>query len=293
MHHTGKYLTILYVALGLALPAGYASGALAQTTGACNGDDALVGAVTTIFGPGNLPNQPATPMMTIAAVLKCAPLQDGQLGGVYASGGIAGSPPPAPVSGTDDKKCGAGRLVVTLQSKATPVFDLRLGCGDVAEPDQIRFSQGPRDGDFESRCPSGQYAHGLKAIPMQGSFGFAEIRLTCLPFKVEAPDPEPQPVNDDDGDDDDNGHGDGDFGFGNGGIRFQIDLGAGTVKFGSHGKVRTVREETTIYRRKGEREIEFLEPGDKVTVLACEKKGRGWCAVVKPVPGYVWGGDLK
>jgi len=103
----------------------------------------------------------------------------------------------------------------------------------------------------------------------------------------------------------DNGNGDDGNGDGNGngngitinGLPFQIQINLGPgqngINFGPKGKLRTANDDTTIYSDKGNTEIAYLQRGQKVLVIGCEKKGKGWCQIAKPTPGLVWGGDLK
>jgi len=84
---------------------------------------------------------------------------------------------------------------------------------------------------------------------------------------------------------DDNGNGNA--------LTFEINIDANGITFGPKGKVRVTRETTTLYSDKGNTEIDYLDKGQKVVVAACENKGKGWCQVIKPRPGLIWGGDLK
>ncbi len=65
-----------------------------------------------------------------------------------------------------------------------------------------------------------------------------------------------------------------------------------TLKPGPSGGVRTVKVATTLYAKPAGKELAYLNPGDKVSVVACENGGRGWCQVSKPAKGFVWGDDL-
>lgn len=78
-------------------------------------------------------------------------------------------------------------------------------------------------------------------------------------------------------------------------LQEQIDVGIGPdgVSFGPKGKARVLREPSTLYADRGDTEIAYFDAGDTVIVSACESKGRGWCKVIRPQPGLIWGGDLK
>jgi hypothetical protein len=80
---------------------------------------------------------------------------------------------------------------------------------------------------------------------------------------------------------------------GNGDLHLQITIGPDGITFGPQGKVRVLKQPSTLYSDKGNTEIAYFDKGDKVVVLGCEDKGRGWCQVVKPQPGLIWGDDLK
>lgn len=77
------------------------------------------------------------------------------------------------------------------------------------------------------------------------------------------------------------------------GFTIEINIDANGISFGPKGKVRVTKDTTTLYSDKGKTEIDYLDQGQKVVVAACENKGKGWCQVIKPKPGLIWGGDLK
>ena len=80
---------------------------------------------------------------------------------------------------------------------------------------------------------------------------------------------------------------------GNGDLHLQITIGPDGITFGPQGKVRVLKQASTLYSDKGNTEIDYLDKGQKVVVVGCEDKGKGWCQVIKPKPGLIWGGDLK
>jgi len=283
------------------LPAGFVSAAFAQSaTSMCNGDDALVGVANALYVVTNRTGNPLQPVMTpvyISMVIaSCAPLEDGELGAVYTVDTPIQFPmlPLTQPSGTAAKACGSGRVVTTLQGVTADgmVNDFRFGCSEPAGGGNVRFTKGRSSAAFQDQCGYGQYAHGITALPT-GNIGFAEFGIKCIKMKKVSHQ------NDDEDDDhakhdDDGDHGGGgDDGFLFGKLHFQIDVNGSTIKFGNKGKVRVVDEPTTIYKSKGEDELDYLDSGDKVVVVACEDKGKGWCAIVKPDVGYVWGADLK
>jgi len=108
----------------------------------------------------------------------------------------------------------------------------------------------------------------------------------------------PQADNGDNGDQGDNDKANADDG-GNGddGFPFQLEINIGPgnngLNFGPKGKTRVLKDASTLYSDKGETEIAYFDRGDKIVVVGCEQKGKGWCQVIKPQPGLIWGGDLK
>ena len=86
------------------------------------------------------------------------------------------------------------------------------------------------------------------------------------------------------------------IGTGKGGIQVKGGKPGGKTgsKSGSSdkGKLTFAAQPTTLYARPGGKEIAYLDAGDKVTIIACEDNGQGWCQVSRPQPGYIWGGDL-
>lgn len=293
---TVRVLRFLLVCLGLAVPSGYVSGALAQTTSMCNGDDALVGVANAIYVITNKSGSPLQPIMTPVyinmVIASCAPLEDGELGKAYTADSAIQFPmiPITQPSGTAAKACGSGRVVTTLQGSTADgmVNDFRFGCSEPGGGGNVRFTKGPSSADFEDQCGSGQYAHGITAAPT-GNIGFAEFGIKCIKMQASHKDEDEE----EQANDDDDEEGDEDNGFSFGKLHFQIDVNGATIKFGNKGKIRVVDEPTTIYKNKGKGELDYLDAGDKVTVVACEDQGDGWCAIVKPKVGYVWGSDLK
>jgi hypothetical protein len=162
-------------------------------------------------------------------------------------------------------------------------------------------------------CGNHVYATGFVGSFIDGGPhpGIQSLGLICHDDADNTPPPPPQ--NADNGDDQDNGdqvnvdNGNGDDGNGDGngngngitinGLPFQIQINLGPgqngINFGPKGKLRTANDDTTIYSDKGNTEIAYLQRGQKVLVIGCEKKGKGWCQIAKPTPGLVWGGDLK
>jgi hypothetical protein len=259
----------------------------------CNGDDALVGVANTIYVMTNKSGSPLqvdmTPVYINFVIASCAPVDEGELGEAYTASSAIQFPmiPITQPSGTAAKACGSGRVVTTLQGStaAGMVNDFRFGCSEPGGGGNVRFTKGPSSADFEDQCGKGQYANGITAIPT-GNIGFAEFGIKCIKMKASHKDEyEEEDTSDDEGDDDN--------GFVFGKLHFTIDVNGATIKFGNKGKVRVVDEATTIYKSKGEDELDYLDSGEKVIVVACEDKGKGWCAIIKPKVGYVWGGDLK
>jgi len=149
-------------------------------------------------------------------------------------------------------------------------------------------------------CPEGQFAIAFLGGSAKEA-GFLGLGLRCLVGAKPPPPPEDDEATTDTGDNDTMTDGDDegdDTGItvdsGDNGFKITIQIGPNTLKFGPQGKVRVANEPTTIYAKPdGKKELDYLDKGAKVTVLACEQKGRGWCQIVKPRPGFVWGGDLK
>lgn len=296
MRAIGRVLGGLLVCLGVMLPAGFVSSAFAQNASMCKGDDALVGVANTMYvitntGTPLAPNM--TPVYINLVIASCAPLEGGKPGKAYTPDSAIQFPmiPITQPSGTAAKACGSGRVVTVLQGSAAGgmVNDFRFGCSEPGGGGNVRFTKGSSNADFEDQCGKGQYANGITATPT-GSLGFAEFSLKCVKMKSSRKD-------DDEDRDDDNGNNghddDDDDGFIFGKLHFQIDVNGATIKFGNKGRVRVVDEPTTIYKSKGKGEIAYLDSGEKVTVVACEDQGEGWCAVVRPKVGYVWGSDLE
>jgi hypothetical protein len=196
------------------------------------------------------------------------------------------TPPFTTPAGSGVKACGTGKVVKTMQGATVDgrVNDFRFGCGEPGADGQLRFTKGPSDADFEDQCGAGQYANGITAAP-SAPFGLSELGIKCIKMKAPTKDEEEKT------DEGDNGGDDKGFMFGK--LHFQIEVNGTTIKFGNKGKVRVVDEATTIYKNKGEDDLDYLDAGDKVIVVACEGNGQGWCAIVKPEVGYVWGADLK
>ena len=295
MRMLSKFLTTLFWCIGLAVPAGYVSGASAQNfTSMCKGDDALVGIAVALYVVTDRNSNPMQPILTPVYInmvqASCAPLEDGELGKAYTAEAPVVMPtlPFTTPSGSGAKACGTGKVVKTMQGATVEgrVNDFRFGCGEPGADGQLRFTKGPSNADFEDQCGDGQYAHGITGVP-SSPYGFAELGLKCIEMKASHKD-DNEEENTDEGE---NGGDDNGFSFGK--LHFQIDVNGATIKFGKKGKVRVVDEATTIYKNKGEDDLDYLDAGDKVVVVACEDDGQGWCAIVKPKVGYVWGADLK
>lgn len=159
------------------------------------------------------------------------------------------------------------------------------------------------------KCDSAtSYATGIfgTASTSLTSGGVMSLGLFC--FSADTPknndtantdtnDEDTQQADTGDNGDQGNGNGDnadnGDQGNGDGDMQLQITIGDNGITFGPQGKARVLKEASTLYSDKGNTEIAYFDKGDKVVVLACENKGKGWCQVVKPQPGLIWGGDLK
>jgi hypothetical protein len=142
-------------------------------------------------------------------------------------------------------------------------------------------------------CPEATYATGFIGTYLAGQ-SITSIGLRCSD-PVTADKPQADTTKPDNGSgaggdmtDPGDGASDGEDGF-----QITLQIGPNTLKFGPKGKVRKAKEATTVYAEPDGDEIAYLDKGEKVTVLACEDKGKGWCQVTRPEAGFVWGGDLK
>jgi hypothetical protein len=89
---------------------------------------------------------------------------------------------------------------------------------------------------------------------------------------------------------------DGGGGGGPGGLQIDLNIGPDGIEIGGDrrngGRARFVGEPTTVYAKPAGKEIAYLEEGDRVTIVACEDNGQGWCQISRPVKGFIWGADL-
>lgn len=76
-------------------------------------------------------------------------------------------------------------------------------------------------------------------------------------------------------------------------FKLQININGDGLNFGPKGKTRVLKDASTLYSDKGNTELAYFDKGDKVVVVGCENKGQGWCQVIQPQQGLIWGGDLK
>ncbi len=299
-------LSFLVVAIALLLAANFPSAVLADSktklignssgtpfTAACPPENVLVG-----WGYN------ATDHLTAIAPL-CAAVVDGKLSGapVASPKNVYGSDDPAAFSGAPVICPDQGfmrQLTVALTSTLR-VHHIRPTCkAENHAPVILRpttTNGGESTAESNVSCKSGSFATG-----MIGTFGDSlrtggVMSLGLICFSPSSPKPdEPKPDDTantdtdnpdtaDTGDDKANANG---FPF-----RLQITIGPDGLNFGPKGNVRVLAEASTLYSDRGNTEIAYLDKGDKVTVLGCEKKGKGWCQVIKPQPGLIWGGDLK
>lgn len=57
---------------------------------------------------------------------------------------------------------------------------------------------------------------------------------------------------------------------------------------------RTAHVASTVYDARGGNDVDYLNPGDRVTIVSCDDPaGMEWCQISAPVKGYVWGEDLN
>jgi len=141
-------------------------------------------------------------------------------------------------------------------------------------------------------CPPGMFATGFV-----GTYtgGIHSIGLSCHDFSAPAEDPTPDEQTADTGDDGDDENDGGPLVLkgDNGPFQLQITIGPDGVTFGPKGKVRVLREDSTVYSDRGKTPVDYLEAGDKVAVVGCEHGGKGWCQIVAPETRLIWGGDFK
>lgn len=259
-----------------------------------------------------------------------APLCRAVVDGVSTQGEV---PKADAVYGAEDPSAGSGEPITcpddgimrTLQVFVTErlqVQQIRPTCkGPNHAPVLVRptvISGQPSTTKSNVSCPSGSYATGLIGTfsPSLATGGILSLGLRCFsadqantttadtttpppkngdggddgpaPFGTDTPPPDtaapppddatpPPPDNNDMADQGDQ----------------LIDMGNGGVSYGAKGKARVLKDASTLYSDKGNTEIAYFNKGDKVTVVACEQQGAGWCQAVRPQPGLIWGGDFK
>lgn len=312
------------VALTLALTTSFASGALADTKSEKIGNPA-----GTQFESRCPPGQVMVGWaynygdVLLAIGPACQSVVDGQLSGApdVARQTVAGASTSA--VGSDSYACkpeyGAVEGMTVSTAADLRIVSFRATCrnlvgsgkgGSLLSPPLKTTGAVPVAAKAGSRCQTGSHATGLYGSYVDDGrhAGIQSIGLFC---RVDGQDDTalpPQNANTgDDQDDNDqanldtgNGNDDGN-GDGNGitinGLPFQIQINLGPgqngISFGPKGKIRVATDDTTVYSDKGNTEVAYLAKGQKVQVIGCEKKGKGWCQIVKPTPGLVWGGDLK
>jgi hypothetical protein len=314
MHLNSELLArLLAVMIGLA-PAGFAPGVMADTATrivgnsdgtpfkiACPPGEALAG-----WGYN------ATDRLTAIGMIcqKIADSDDGKIlvGAPPPSANFKGAQMPGEAAG-DDLVCpDTGGIIRSLQVFLTAnlqVHSIRGVCkAPHKAPSQIRpttTNGGPSTAKSSVSCDTRtSYATGFVGTfkPSLSSGGILSLGLLCFDGKSDeadnddktAPPPDnnaaPPPDTDNDTTPPDNGDN-------NAPVTFEINIDANGITFGPKGKVRLTNDTTTLYADKGKTEIDYFEKGQKVVVTGCEDKGRGWCEVIKPKRGLIWGGDLK
>lgn len=314
------------IALALALATSFASGALADTQ-----SDKIGNSSGTKFESHCPPGQVMVGWaynygdVLLAIGPACQNVVNGALSGApdVARDTVAGSSTSA--AGSESYACkpeyGAVQTVSVMTADNLRIVALRATCRNLVGSGKGGSSISPPTKTTGAvavaaksgiGCGTGSHATGMYGSYVDGGPrpGIQSIGLFC---RVDGQDdialpPQNADTGDDQGDNDqanldtgngnDDGNGDGN---GNGitinGLPFQIQINLGPgqngISFGPKGKIRVATDDTTVYSDKGNTEIAYLAKGQKVQVIGCEKKGKGWCQIVKPTPGLVWGGDLK
>jgi hypothetical protein len=300
--------------LALVVPLAFASAALADSktklignssgtpfTAACPEGQALVG-----WGYN------ATDHLTSIAPM-CQPVDGDHTTGVATASpkDVYGADDPAALSG-NAVICPDGGLMRTLTVSLTSslrVHHIRPTCKApnhapiITTPTRTNGGAPPA-AESNVSCRADSFATGMIGTYSDSlaTGGVLSLGLICFAPGKQKPAPVADNPPTDSSDNDDNGDADNGGGGGDnadvpadngGGFDFQITIGPDGLNFGPKGKVRTVAEPTTLYSDRGNTEIAYFDRGDRVVVAGCEKKGRGWCQVIRPQPGLIWGGDMK
>jgi len=243
---------------------------------------------------------------TMDAVTGTRPESPGKGVGADIPGALQGDPQYCP-------DAGIMRSLSVFLTESLQVHHIRMTCKAPNHAPVITkpttTNGGTSTADSKVDCPTrGSYATGLIGTysKSKSKGGIISLGLTCFsadePKTDEPKTDEPttdEPKTDDTADNGDDGDNDvanvddGNGNDGNGPGDFQITIGPDGITFGPKGKIRTLKEASTLYSDKGNTEIAYFDKGDKVVVVGCEQKGQGWCQVIKPQPGLIWGGDLK
>jgi hypothetical protein len=308
MRFNSRVLRTIVTAACLAAAAGFATGATADTqtdkvgnpggtpfTAQCPSGNALVGLA---YNYGN-------EMLAIGAL--CQPIEGKELTGerdanprnVY---GLSGSQSQAYFCKPDYGEVRS--LNISLNDKGY-VHHLRVICAKVGGGHGSSTSGATATlNPTASTTPSGvgcpqpnSYATGF--VGAYSTYGIRNLGLICHDVRDDqAADTSGDDADQDTANADTGDQGDGDNSITIDGFPFQIEVNIGPdqggINFGPKGKTRTVRDGgTTVYADKGSTELGSLDKGAKVLTIGCEKGGKGWCQIAKPIPGLVWGGDLK
>ena len=287
----------VFACLGLLLPAGLASSALAGTQTSTVGDQGGT-AFQSACPPGEallgFGYMAGENLLSISP--QCRLLENGtptgkldELGSVGVAYGESGA---GAVTSTSTA-CPKGMSVVGMQvylDPRTSVHHVRLSChvtdgenkaGALAkQTDTLGGQVGSHSG---ANCPAGEFATG-----MIGSYGPV---INSLGLICHSADDDTANVATPDTNTGDNETADGD------GFPIQLQINLPPLKFdakpGPSKHTRVALTSTTIYAKPAGKEIAYLGGGDRVTIVTCENNGQGWCKISTPKKGYVWGGDLR
>jgi hypothetical protein len=308
MHFNGRLLRTVVMAAGLVAAAGLATGALADTktdmagsgsgtlfTAQCPPGNALIGIGYNYY-------------MTLMAVGPlCQPIKNGQRTGepLLTPDDVYGAAADQSETYACKPEFGEVRSIgVSPVINGKQVHHISINCATLGRSSGSTLpatkAMAPKQVAGKSTkvsCPDKtSYATGLfGTYEASGkAAGIHSLGLICR----DASDDDQTADTGDDGDQDTADTGDhGDHGITIAGFPFQLEINIGPgqngLNFGPKGKVRRLHDDSTVYSDKGNTEVGYLERGDRVTVVGCEKGGKGWCQIVRPMPGLVWGGDLE
>lgn len=316
MHINGRLLRTVVMAAGLMAAAGFATGAMADTKtekvgrpggtsfeAHCPAGQAVVGwaynfgDVLMALGPMCQAFSDGAPSGTPTA----APENIFGAEGGTGSGSAVCQARYAPVAGLTVYTAPDLR-VLSMRTTCRPMPGAVKGGSElvaytkVTGLDALRAA-GSKAPHVATACPTGSYTTGIYGSFADGGAwpGIQSIGLIC--HDDTATDDTGNDDSSDMADTGDQGNGDDGNGITINGFPFQLEINIGPgqngLNFGPKGKVRTVREATTVYADKGKTELGSLDAGAKVLAFGCEKNGKGWCQIGKPMRGLVWGGDLK